>query len=141
MNILIEEATKEDVIKCVPLAQTKELEGAPGQFPTIDDLQAGYESKSAIFLVAKNENDIVGFALGYIHSRQSCYLDLLVVNKEIRGQGIGTKLLRAFEKEAHNKKIDHIWLISHLYNSKDHDFYTKKHFQPGDKFQIFAREI
>ncbi len=141
MIITIQEACAEDIQKCLPLAQTKELEGAKGKFPTLEELQAGYESKSAIFLVAKNEKNIVGFALGYIHSRQSCYLDLLVVDKEIRGQGIGTKLLQAFEKEAQNKKIDHLWLISHLYNSKDHDFYTKKHFSPGDKFQIFAREI
>lgn len=141
MEISIEEATKEDVINCVDLAQTKELEGSPGHFPTYEDLLAGYESKSAIFIVAKHADSIIGFALGYIHSRQSCYLDLLVVDKESRGQGIGTKLILEFEKIARGKNIDHVWLISHLYNSKDHQFYLKKHFKEGDKFQIFSRKI
>jgi len=137
-KIKILKAKIEDIEVCVKLAKTKELQYAPGLFPSEKELKSG--ARHGLFYVAKVEDKIVGFVLGYILSRQSGYIDLLVVEEKYRGQGIGTKLLSKIKKKMHQEEINNAWLIAHE-NQKDVEFYLKKHFKQGDRFRLFWEDL
>lgn len=137
-DLKILKAKSEDINDCVRLAETKELEYGPGLFPKEKELKSG--AKRGIFYVAKINDKTIGFVLGYILSRQSAYIDLLVVEKNFRGQGIGTKLLNKIKKKMRKEEINNIWLIAHE-NQKDVEFYLHKHFKEGDRFRLFWEDL
>jgi len=69
------------------------------------------KNKDAIFLVAEIGNKIVGFILGMVNlvKRDEAFLQETRVNKNLRHQGIGTKLVEAFCKFARKKGIIEIY--------------------------------
>lgn len=138
MDVIIKKARREDIDACAKLAKTRELEAGPGIYPTEKELLSGM--KQGVFLVAKNEEDVLGFTLGYELSRQFGYIDLLVIEENHRGMGLGTKLLNAITKKMRKNGITNIWLIAHE-NVADMRFYAAKHFKEGDRFRLFWKEL
>jgi len=71
----------------------------------------GIESKDGIFLIAEENNEIVGMALGR-ESAGVCTLGFLGVKKEYRRKGVGTSLLSRFVKDAKERKAHKVWLFT-----------------------------
>jgi len=69
--------------------------------------------KQGILLVAEDENEIVGVVFGKYHVKEE-WADLLglVVEKKFRKKGIGTELVKEFEKIIRAKEIKTIDLYS-----------------------------
>lgn len=66
--------------------------------------QIGRDEQYAVF--AYNNNDIVGGVLVNTE-KSSIFIDILWVDENLRGQGIGSKLLIAAEKEGINRNIQY----------------------------------
>lgn len=65
-------------------------------------IEAALASCKSTLVLAKLESSVLGFALiTPLRSTPAVFLDYLAVRNDIRGQGIGTKLLRATLREAH----------------------------------------
>jgi ribosomal protein S18 acetylase RimI-like enzyme len=138
INLKIRKVKKDELATCAKLARLEELETGPDIYPTESELKSG--SKSGVFLVALINKKVVGFVLGYILSRQSGYIDLLVVDQNFRDRGIGTKLLNKITKRFEIKGVKNIWLIAHE-NDLDMTFYKNKDFVEGDRFRFFWKKI
>lgn len=67
------------------------------------------KSRDGIFLVAEEDNEIVGVALGQ-ESGGVCTIGFLGAKKEHRRKGVGTNLLSRFVKEAKKRKAHKVSL-------------------------------
>lgn len=137
-EIKIRKAKPADLDICLVLAQEPELASSLGVQPTYEELRNGL--RHGIFMVAKLGDTVVGFVLGYVMSRQNGHIDLLVVAKEHRRKGIGTKLSGKIVKKMRKKNVNWIWLIAHETDA-DMNFYNVNHFKEGDRFRLFWREL
>jgi ribosomal protein S18 acetylase RimI-like enzyme len=89
-------------------------------------------------IVAEQDGDIVGFLLGEIQKRppifttsRQAYVDSIGVLESKRNQGIGTRMLRAFEKWAKEKGMPYIMLNVVVENVPAIACYEKNGFKTG----------
>ena len=75
-------------------------------------------------IVARQAGDIVGLASGYTHGGVA-YLRDLVVASQLRAQGVGSKLLAAFESLAAERDSPHLVLRTYR-NSAAYGFYRQR---------------
>jgi len=78
--------------------------------------------------VAEADGKICGFTAGvisncYYHAGILCFISVLVVNAEIRGKGVGTKLLNHVESYSQSRKCDAIELDANFHREASHAFY------------------
>lgn len=71
----------------------------------------------------KYKENIVGGAIVYAH-RKSVYVDILWVKDKHRGEGIGAKILKEVEKEAHKRGISESTLDTFSFQAEQ--FYLKQ---------------
>jgi ribosomal protein S18 acetylase RimI-like enzyme len=95
----------------------------------IKKLQERIENKDEILLIAEENHQIVGMALGR-EAEGVCHLGFLAVTKECRGKGVGSKLLSRFIKEAKKKKAHKIWLFTSPFLVPAIRLYVKNGFLP-----------
>lgn len=71
--------------------------------------------KEHVFLVAEKSSKIIGAVYGECNKKEN-WAELVGIGvlKDYRGQGIGSKLIREFEKIIKSKGIDHIELFAHV---------------------------
>ncbi|HCR55424.1 TPA: hypothetical protein DIV49_00470 [Candidatus Saccharibacteria bacterium] len=74
----------------------------------------------------------------YKLDRKECRLDRLIVREEFRGQGIGTKLLRAAEEWAWKHDVKRIEFTSSAKRPEAHHLYTKNGYENRDT-KVFAK--
>lgn len=77
----------------------------------IKKLRERIENKNEILLIATENHQIVGMALGR-EAAGVCGLGFLAVTKECRGRGVGSRLLNRFIKEGRKRKAHKIWLFT-----------------------------
>jgi ribosomal protein S18 acetylase RimI-like enzyme len=77
----------------------------------IENFKQGIESKNGIFLIAEENNEIVGMVKGR-ENAGVCSLLFLGVRKENRHKGVGRNLLNRFFEEAKRRKAHKIWLFT-----------------------------
>ena len=70
------------------------------------------QNKEAICLLAEEDKDVVGLAIGMAREDDVGMLNFLGVKKEHRKTGIGLNLLRSFLEEAKKKKAHKVWLFT-----------------------------
>jgi GNAT superfamily N-acetyltransferase len=71
----------------------------------------------AILLTHPDTGEMVGGL--WAQSRWGSFLvDILVVPDELRGQGIGTRLMQAAEVEARRRGCDHMWLDTYSFQAR-----------------------
>lgn len=69
------------------------------------------ESKDGIFLIAEENDEIIGLARGRAYAGV-CNLGFLGVKSEHRGKRVGASLLNEFIEEARKRKAHKIWLYT-----------------------------
>lgn len=141
MTINIAPATKADLPACEKIAQTREL-AVDEKFITAQDLEDYLNSDTSIFLVAKKDDEVVGFLVGYFHNQNSSYLSDLCVREDMRHLGIGSKLIKTYQKQLKEKGLKTFWLITHDFNENAQSFYANLGLKPStDKFFIYCGDI
>jgi len=95
--MLIRRGKKEDSEECMGLYKLDNE-----KYWEISDFRSSAEHADVIFLVAEEDNRIVGYILGFIMPtrRKEAMLVETRVHRKERGRGIGTKLVDAFCREA-----------------------------------------
>jgi ribosomal protein S18 acetylase RimI-like enzyme len=74
-------------------------------------LNEGLESKDGLYLVAEENNQIVGVAFGREYAGV-CTLSFLGVKKAMRNKGVGSSLLGRLVEEAKKRSAHKIWLFT-----------------------------
>ena len=132
-------AVEKDFDVCVELLKSDEALSTPdGSFFKKEWLYAYLEDE--LFLVAEKDKKVVGLILGEKIKLSGALVWEFVVQKELRGQGIGKELLKKFEDECIKKSID--WII--LYganNRKTLNFYNKNGFDLGGSYIECKKEL
>lgn len=77
----------------------------------IKKLRERVENKDEILLIAEENHEIVGMALGR-ETAGVCGLGFLAVTKNCRGKGVGSRLLGRFIEEARGRKAHKVWLFT-----------------------------
>lgn len=80
-----------------------------------EEIQKRIKSRKEIFLVAEEDNKIIGLIDGYIidnsnHIEKVGYLDHLCVNKNYRKLGIGENLIEEFSNKMKSKNVTYLKL-------------------------------
>lgn len=80
-----------------------------------EEIQKRIKSRKEIFLVAEEDDKIIGLIDGYIidnsnHIEKVGYLDHLCVNKKYRKLGIGENLIQEFSNKMKNKNVTYLKL-------------------------------
>ena len=91
--------------------------------------------EDSIIIVAKKEEEIIGYVYGYVRSDNKikaeleAYIDSIYVLKDFRNNKIGTKLINEFIKLSKDKHVKYIF-IDNKYNNKIASYlYTKLGFK------------
>ena len=108
MKTTLRKATKQDLQATLNLVKELALyEKAPQEVTvTLADYETDFENNTFDIILAEQENEIVGIAFYYMAystwKGKMLYLEDFVVKEELRGQGIGKLLFKAFLEEAKN---------------------------------------
>ena len=98
-----------------------------------DDLQKSISSRKRTFLVAEENDNLVGYVDGYIieevYIEKVAYLDHLCVSKKYRGRGIGKTLIDEFTKIMKEKGAKYIKLNAFENNIPAVSLYKKENFK------------
>ena len=131
--IIIRKAVKEDCTAMLQLVhELAEYEKAPEQVTvTLDHfIESGFGANPVWWaFVAETEGRIVGMALYYIRystwKGQRMYLEDIIVNENMRGKGIGAKLMDTLIAECREKKFSGMMWQVLDWNEPAINFYKK----------------
>ncbi len=100
---------------------------------------------SQIFVAVVPRVGVVG--LGRIAIQQSllrgpfAYIDEMIVDREYRGEGIGTLLLQALERWARRRGFLAVLLNTHTDHDRTHDFYLKRGYELLETEHMLSKRI
>lgn len=109
---------------------------------SIDRLSHFYHSKGFLGVVAEREH-IVGFALGNIepfYFGPMYYLREMCVSMIAQGEGVGSKMLDALERELSDLKVKQIYLATDRLIPAA-SFYKGKGFLPSKTLAFYSKTI
>lgn len=93
------------------------------------------KDEDSIILVAKIDNNIVGYIYGYIRSDNKIkkelesYIESLFIIEEYRNKGIGTTLINKFIDECKSKNVKYIFIENKEKNESAKFLYNRLGFQ------------
>lgn len=129
MNISIRKAAFNDSESVYSLIS--DLEGHEMDRKSFGDTYSKNLSDSNIYyIVAEKEDRIVGFISLHVqhilhHSKATCELQELNISSELRGLGIGAKLMIEVEKIARELNLEEIELTTRIHREQAQNFYRK----------------
>lgn len=99
----IRKANERDVKDCTNLSEMDEE-----YYWKPEDFRRSIEDKDVVFLVAEEDEDVVGYTLGFVlpTKRTEALVHATWVSKQNRGRGIGTKLVDAFCEEVFKRGVE-----------------------------------
>ena len=108
-----------------------------------EEIQKRIKSRKEIFLVAEEDDKIIGLIDGYIidnsnHIEKVGYLDHLCVNKKYRKLGIGENLIKEFSNKMKNKNVTYLKLNAFEKNLPAIALYEKLGFE---EYSIYYMKI
>ncbi|MDD5212945.1 MAG: GNAT family N-acetyltransferase [Candidatus Gracilibacteria bacterium] len=127
----IREANINDLEKCEELSQMPELIWASGEYYTKDFLERYLENNEGCFLVVELENIVIGYLLGEKLKAKGSIVWSMGIQKEYRGKGIGSKLLKTFEKNIQDDGYEWTYLVGRTESEELKHFYSKNGFSVG----------
>ena len=137
--MIIRDATKKDLPQCEKLIKIPEFEFCEGGFPDIPFL-SNYLEKD-FFLIAEEDNKILGCVIGEKLKSKVIMIWYLVVDSSIRGKGIGNQLMNEFEKRAKQNGFEWSLLQAPLESSKTLEFYQKNGYNKGKSFIEYNKAL
>ncbi len=138
----IRAATLSDLVSLYNLGKaTPELKvSATEEFMDLDELRGSIETKDNVFLVAEEDNKLIGFAYANakdkdkpFKNRYACLVYLVVV-PEYRKKGVATKLYLMCEQELRKKGINFIYSWANANSGEMVKFMNKQGFAEGHKY-------
>ncbi len=147
-EVVIHKMGKEDLDKVIELGmKTKEIQTgtAIDRFFSKETLERWTRNKNGVTLIAMIGNKEVGFLLGdYLSGLNYGYLDVIIIDENYRGRGIGNKLLEHALKEF-KKKGDgwcrNVFSIIKPSNEISLKLFEKHGFKIGEIFKYAEAEI
>jgi len=150
MNIKIIKPSENHIPQMVKLgdeSRQHHIDVMHGYFKPVTPISSGFEEKiirthmneteSNIIFIAVDKNDnVVGMILGeklykpWLEKSHVGHVSNFIVSGEVRGQGIGKKLMDAFVKECKKSGLYEIDLGVYNQNKTAYDFYIKYGFEP-----------
>lgn len=95
------------------------------------------DGKAGVCFVAEIDGNIVGYLAGAIKGSESwravkkrAELENMLVKKEYRGRGVGSKLVQQFLKWSKKQKAEKVLVVAYTTNQKAIKFYKKNKFVP-----------
>ncbi len=83
--------------------------------------------KTRIYVI-EVDMKIVGYIYAYIYDINCIHLEEMYIKEEYRGLGLGSKMLREFEKCSRSKDIKRITLNVYMWNSLGINLYEKEQY-------------
>lgn len=120
--VIISDASEED------LEQIYEIEVESFDKPYPLSLLKAYLYLSNIYIVAKEDSKILGYAIGIIQFKKRGHVVSIATRKESRKKGIGTLLLSTLEKIFMNKNCTYSYLEVMVTNNDAIKFYRKMNY-------------
>ncbi len=121
-----------DIIDCAKIARQSAVAEVYGFTETnwTTDLSVALNAKESILFVAEWEGETAGFAWVHPHGafQSAPYLRFIAVNPLFRGKGIGSDLIREFERQTRHIRRDFLVLVSD-FNFEAQSLYTKLGYQ------------
>ncbi len=93
------------------------------------------------FLVAEENKEVVGCIIGDPTKGKVAIVWFFVVKNELRGKGVGTKLLKQFEKNCHKRKMKWVVLYSPIWKKANVKFYQNKKYHLGYRYLEFEKIV
>ena len=139
MKITITKPKKEDFDEIFPLLKQLWLKKRLNKKVLRSIFLKQLNNPNRVFLIAKHEGVVVGFISmfirdEFIYQGKAGTLDEFIVKHGLRGQNIGTRLLRNAARIAKSKGCKAIELPSGFRRKRAHRFYEKRGFQKTDYF-------
>ena len=111
------------------------------------DLHKIIESEKSIVLIAESNEQLVGYIFGELWDRKSWTLkqrkiasiEQIIVEPNFRSQGVGLKLIEAFEDNAISKGGEELWLEVYSFNESALSLYRKAGIEP--KIQLGQKAL
>ena len=103
-------------------------------------------NKNHIALVAKEDGKLLGTLMAYIcemyfgQCKSFMVIEDFVVDKDLRGSGIGTNLMEAAERMAKESNCSYIMLITDTDREESQNFYRKLGYS-ADEYCAFKKKI
>lgn len=145
INIKISRAVKKDLNSLYKLGQKIPELKYSKESPFCEKLELAEwinNHQDNIILTAKlGIDELVGFLIAKILSRNWCMLDNIVVDKKFRGQGIANKLLNQLYNILKKEKINYINVLVGLNYKKTREFWRVKGFKETKKFVWADKEL
>jgi N-acetylglutamate synthase-like GNAT family acetyltransferase len=135
----IRPAINNDLEKCEAMLHIATMRCATGEYYDKSFLRE-YLDKD-FFLVAENDGKIAGCIFGETVKGGGAIVWAIVVHEKYRGTGIGSKLLKVFEKNCKNTGVQWIILYAPQKKEKTHKFYRKHKFNKGAACIEFVKTI
>jgi len=83
-----------------------------GRSETLDDYKRSLENKEVVFLIALENDKIIGLASGRVREDGVGNLGFLGVRPKNQRKGVGSDLLQEFLQEAKKRKAHKVWLFT-----------------------------
>lgn len=136
----ISKATNKDLDSCAKISHIREFSFA---YNATDGQVKKYLNeflKNGIFLIAKENSKLLGFAVAEFTLGKFIWIDAIIVGKKYRRMGIGKKLFKIIESEARKKGYRDIYLVVPEFNKNSIKFYESLNMKKGNKCIEFYKK-
>ena len=138
--IKVRPAVLKDCAVCANLSKIEELKAPSGWTPTPSYFKQLLKEKQ-IVVVAEEGKEIVGYVSGEVLHLKVGMLWFTAVSPAHQGKGVGSLLIKAFEKESKKRGVRWIVLYAPKFNKKTLNFYEKKGYKKGHEVVEFAKSL
>ncbi|MHA2141959.1 MAG: GNAT family N-acetyltransferase [Candidatus Thorarchaeota archaeon] len=137
MDIKVRPGAASDCKVCAQLSVIEELDSPGTDFMPAEFFEAHIDDDE-MFLVAEAKGNVVGCVVGQPMKGDWAYISLLIVDPELRGQGVGKMLIETILKRCVAMRFGYVTLFAPKFNKKTLGFYRSRGFVEGKEHIQFG---